>query len=686
MSTSKNNEGVLTARRSLSRLIASGLFALMMGCHRGQGDEAPMPLPPAGGPCSDLTKVLAWWQGREYTVCGNLDFRSVITFGDGSFVLWSAITGYADLWHVDAKGSLSFAPLDQYDYSSSDRNRLLVAIRSDRLLEFDQASSTAKVLAFDALVRGSTDPTTPKEGTRAWPRVLGGHGLLSLEPNVLLDWEPGTGNTNVVRYSEDSGPQFIRSDACGQKDVFKRGHRLLALGDDRLLEWQPGQGAYRIWNYDLARLPGDIWDPEPAASGESTDLADAQELFIPAPGVLMTWDRKTGTLSSRLFVGKTDNPFAGEVTSTRQDDRFRSRSFPELKATQSRVKRALIVLQQGRAFDTYFGGYCEAEPGAEPVCEDGAKCCEAMPRTVGGASCRTLADDDDYAPDASATCLREKSTAWSEGTLETPSGCGSAEDCSFVDPKQQSQVAKIYHDLARRGVTADRYFSSLADTAESNLLFFATSSPGTTIREERSTSLAGLLSAAGVPFAMYVENLSVLFGQTAPVYLDGNWAHFRALDELADDIASDQLPQIALVIAGAESNEAPGISSSLTRGTAWVDKVVGLVTKSERYADDTLTIVTHLSSGGFYDHVPPPKPDSFCDNVQIGVGSRVPFVALGPFVRPNTVSHVSLDHASLTAFAEWNWLGGISGQLGGRDACAGDFRQVLLPAAVAASQ
>jgi hypothetical protein len=43
-------------------------------------------------------------------------------------------------------------------------------------------------------------------------------------------------------------------------------------------------------------------------------------------------------------------------------------------------------------------------------------------------------------------------------------------------------------------------------------------------------------------------------------------------------------------------------------------------------------------------------------------------LALGPFAKKGAVSHVVMEHSSVVKLLEWNFLGGKTGQLGGRDA------------------
>ena len=59
----------------------------------------------------------------------------------------------------------------------------------------------------------------------------------------------------------------------------------------------------------------------------------------------------------------------------------------------------------------------------------------------------------------------------------------------------------------------------------------------------------------------------------------------------------------------------------------------------------------------------------------------MPLLALGPFARANTVSHVQMEHSSIVKFIEWNWLGMQTGQLAGRDATVANIGSLLDPAA-----
>jgi phospholipase C len=101
--------------------------------------------------------------------------------------------------------------------------------------------------------------------------------------------------------------------------------------------------------------------------------------------------------------------------------------------------------------------------------------------------------------------------------------------------------------------------------------------------------------------------------------------------------------------------------------------VVNAVNKSP-YAASTLILLTYDEGGGFFDHVTPPA-NAAADGKPYG--TRVPLVAIGPFAKKNAVSHVVMEHSSIVKFIEWNWLGGTTGQLMGRDAAVNNLGDLL---------
>ncbi len=150
------------------------------------------------------------------------------------------------------------------------------------------------------------------------------------------------------------------------------------------------------------------------------------------------------------------------------------------------------------------------------------------------------------------------------------------------------------------------------------------------------------------------------------------------------DVANGNLPSFAYVKARLYHNEHPNMST-IGDGISFVSQTIDLVEQSA-YQENTLILLTWDEGGGFFDHVPPPPapPVAYDDDdthQPVPYGTRVPFIAIGPFAKAGTVSHVTLEHSSIVKFLEFNFLG-TTGQLGARDAYVNDLGSLLDPAAV----
>jgi phospholipase C len=220
-------------------------------------------------------------------------------------------------------------------------------------------------------------------------------------------------------------------------------------------------------------------------------------------------------------------------------------------------------------------------------------------------------------------------------------------------------------------------------------------------------TIGDLLTTAGVPWSWYMEGYKVMADAVAASscpatpsdcaamlttypcvfdpsddpfeYYDSTRdkpAYLRDYAKLADDLAGGTLPAVTFVKAVGYHTEYPGYSLKLSDGVKFATGVLAKV-QASKYANDALVVVTYDEGGGYFDHVKPPA-----DNAADGksYGTRVPFLAVGPFVKKNFVSHVVMEHSSLVKFIEWNWLGMQTGQLSGRDANVNNIGSVLDPA------
>jgi phospholipase C len=397
---------------------------------------------------------------------------------------------------------------------------------------------------------------------------------------------------------------------------------------------------------------------------------------------LLIWDRRTGELELRALDPLAADPLAGALLSRETHDRLRSlpRDWPP--ETQSKIRRTVIVLQQGRSFDHHFGHYCQAPAGSEPKCTMGAACCEAMPESIPGAAACHPVDPtlDDHIPEDSPLCLLEKINggAMDRFAMSTLEGCGHPRDFACLRADTAGPMA-AYHRFAREGALADRFFQTLVGSWDLNLIYFGSTAFGEDLSSQGGEPITALLAARHVPWALYLgDPVKDSYMQSTPNHYDARWSHFRWLDELMRDIQREQLGSVTVVIPPLPLSEAAGAGPP-QRGAELLTTIVDALGSSP-YRDDTLILIGYLTAGGFFDHVaPPPTPSRSDDPYPNPYGPRVPLLVVGRFAKVNHVSHVPLEISSITKFLEWNWLGGKTGQLGGRDNWVNNLGDLLEP-------
>jgi phospholipase C len=299
-------------------------------------------------------------------------------------------------------------------------------------------------------------------------------------------------------------------------------------------------------------------------------------------------------------------------------------------------------------------------------------------------------------------------------------------------------TVQTYWDYATNNALADRYFQPIAGGTSSNDMFLAIAhyqftdnqkfpntiasgctdptelcvSPDKTEFVGRAT-IADLLMGAGKTFRVYADGYAdaVAAGSSCPkapsscpysscilhpvachacIYdpSDVPWqyyeqhadntAYIKDYEQLFADAAAGKLPSFSYVKARAYRNEHPNVSK-ISDGIAFVDNTIKTILSSPQ-ADSTLILLTWDEGGGFYDHVSPPPAIYHDDSgAPDPYGTRVPMLAIGPFAKKGTISHVVMEHSSVVRFLEWNFLGGV-GQLGYNDAKVNNLGSLLDPA------
>lgn len=390
----------------------------------------------------------------------------------------------------------------------------------------------------------------------------------------------------------------------------------------------------------------------------------------------------------------------------------------------SGVQHLVVIIQENHTFDDHFGRYCQAAAGSAPACNQGPGCCERGPDTDPSGAAPTILSDTahgDFSPNHAQVCeLEEIGGGAMDGFVTGSGGCGDARNFAYAEPA----LVQPYWDRAAQGALGDRYFQPIAGASSSNDMYLARAQyvftdndfepkgsvgvgcVGGLLMSYADPTIGDLLDAAAVPWAFYAEGYQAAKGLGAscppgppaacpagvtayPCVFDPGDVPFQYYSSLVDrpasmrdlqafhaDLAAGALPAVSYLKLIGYKTEHPGGGTRLSTGVAAATALIDAVLAGPQAAQ-TLVLLVYDEGGGYFDHVAPP-PDSPVDHQPYG--TRLPFLALGRFARKNWVSHLTMEHSSIVRFIEWNWLGGQTGQLGGRDAVVNGLGSLLDPA------
>jgi len=137
-------------------------------------------------------------------------------------------------------------------------------------------------------------------------------------------------------------------------------------------------------------------------------------------------------------------------------------------------------------------------------------------------------------------------------------------------------------------------------------------------------------------------------------------------DILKADVANGTLPQVSWIVAPEAFSEHPNWAPNY--GAWYTSQVLEILTSNEKLWSQTALFITYDENDGFFDHVVPPTPtagqstvpltnDFFAGNSTYpagpyGLGQRVPMIVVSPWTRGGWVCSEVFDHTSLIRFIE----------------------------------
>ena len=321
------------------------------------------------------------------------------------------------------------------------------------------------------------------------------------------------------------------------------------------------------------------------------------------------------------------------------------------------VEHVVILMQENRAFDHYFGamngvrGFADRFP--IPVSETATVWTQADKPGAPPLSPFPLNTRETFAHmrvEGTPHTWIDAQTAWDEGRMSRWAASKTPRSLGYY----RREDIPFHYALADAFTVCDAYHASFQGGTNTNRLFLwsGTNDPagrggGPSISNThdslvaagghpdgyRWTTYVERLEAAGIGWRIYqnmADNLSdnptagfkrfrdsLAGAPGADPRLAALALHTRALDGLREDVVSGTLPQVSYIVAPARDCEHPGPSSP-AQGADYTARVLNALTANPRTWSRTALLVMYDENDGFFDHVPPPAPPSLMDGVELG--------------------------------------------------------------------
>ena len=133
------------------------------------------------------------------------------------------------------------------------------------------------------------------------------------------------------------------------------------------------------------------------------------------------------------------------------------------------------------------------------------------------------------------------------------------------------------------------------------------------------------------------------------VQKDGQLANVQPLDTFYTDAQAGTLPSVSWITPNEQDSEHP--PALVSAGQSYVTGLINAIMQSPDWSS-TAIFLAWDDWGGFYDHVKPPKVDGN------GYGLRVPAIVISPYAKQGFVDHQVLSFDAYVKFIEDDFLGG----------------------------
>lgn len=372
-----------------------------------------------------------------------------------------------------------------------------------------------------------------------------------------------------------------------------------------------------------------------------------------------------------------------------------------------KIRHVVVVLQENRSFDSYFGTY----PGADGLSLVNGQPAGCVPDPATHACVKPYLDHADVnqgGPHDEVNARADIDGGQMDGFVGqaekanpacNPSGAACRNDVMGYHPA--SDIPN-YWTYARDFVLQDHMFepnaswtlpAHLYEVSQWSARCAAHDLPSTCTNAPQSpglprdfpgssstdpiyawTDITYLLHSRGISWAYYVVNgdepdcANDAAMTCAPVhqssktpgifnplpYFDtvkhnGQLGNIQSVDRFYAAAKNGTLPAVTWVVPSVEVSEHP--PSPVSYGQSYVTSLINAVMRGPDWSSSAIFLAWD-DWGGFYDHVVPPNVDAN------GYGLRVPGMVISPYARPGFIDHQTLSLDAYDKFIEDDFLNG----------------------------
>jgi phospholipase C len=411
-------------------------------------------------------------------------------------------------------------------------------------------------------------------------------------------------------------------------------------------------------------------------------------------------------------------------------------SVPSTPASCSKltdIEHVVILIQENRSFDHYFGSY----RGVRGFSDQSMAFQQPNPANTTSPPIGKLLPFRLDTTTTNAACTHDithdwvsQHQSWDSGAMDgfiTSRMAANANDAMLTMGYYNRADIPFSYALADAFTICDNYFCSVLGPTDPNRLYTMAASLDPdgksggpvleTIVSNRSafygrltyTTMPEQLQARGISWKVYSSPDETILGG---ILSDNVLSYFQKYQDPASvlhqnafgpqfptdflsDIASGNLPQVSWLIGSVLTSDHPPAPSLF--GENVLSLIVTALSANPALWAKTVLFLTFDENGGFFDHVPPmtappgtpgeyltaaavPDPSSIGSPAisgPIGLGFRVPMLVISPFSRGGFVATDLFDHTSVLRFLETRFGAEVPNLSSWRRATVGDMTSAL---------